>query len=374
MVRTIAAALLCGGCTLIVDHQLSQNPGGCGELIFLDGTPNNGGQYFHSGVTAPTFRGAAFPPASKTPDNFGATLAFLSGAGLEFAGGLTGDTVYLRPEPNYTATSMSPTPGHEGPGGFGCAEAVAATYDSLRDRTSLQLIAGGCGDDLAYDGGTFSGAPAALAPAVAWAALPDGGGIVAAVVGSQGEACAETFPLTCFPPQGGAVAGGGERRVDSLTDAQGQPIWMVSTAGADVRLYSADFASSTAVVGWSGPIAALAADVGAALRINAGHLQAQIFDVTGAARGAQFDADLGDAAAHGLEIARFGTTPVLRAAWIGGDGRARIATFDATVAASPQLATPALVCGSQGASFVAPLSSTTAAVLLGDALYLRHVD
>ncbi len=374
MVRAIAAALLCSGCTLIVDSQLAANPGGCGDLIFLDGSPNNGGVRYHSGVTTPSFRGPAFPTANRSPDNFGSTLAFLSSGALDFVGGSIGDAVYVRHEENYTPTSASLAPGHEGPGSFPCAEAIAATYDSLHDRTNLQLLAGACGDDLSYDGGTYSGAPATLSPAMAWAGTPDGGALIASVLGSQGQACPEAFPPGCFPPQGGAVAAGGARRLDALLDAQGQAAWIVSTEGADVRLYNTSFGGSIGVVAWSGPIAVLASDVGIAVRIDTGHLQAQLFDATGAKRGGQFDKDLGDASAHALEIARFGTSPILRAAWLGGDGQARIATLDATVAVAPTLGAASIVCGSQGASFVAPLSTTTAAVLVGDALYLRHVD
>lgn len=370
----IAIGLLSCSCTLIVDHQLSAAAGNCSDLIFLDGTPNNGGQRFHSGVTAPAFRGPAWPQAGKTPDGFGGTLAFLSGGALELAGGTLGDAVYLRPETNYTPTSAAPSPGHEGPGSFGCAEVMAANYDALHDRTSLALIPAGCGDDVPIDGGTFSGLPASLSAAVAWAGAPDGGGLVATLLNSQAQVCPESFPVSCFPPHGGTVVGSGERRVDSLIDAQGAAFWIVSTDGADVRLYDTTFAGRISVVPWSGPIAALAADVGIAMRIDSGTLAAQIFDVTGGLSGPEFHASLGDPAAHALEIARFAMTPVLRLSWIGGDGQARVANFDATSATAPRLSTPAIVCGSKGASFVAPLSSTTAAVLIGGALYLRHVD
>jgi hypothetical protein len=164
------------------------------------------------------------------------------------------------------------------------------------------------------------------------------------------------------------------RRVDALIDAQGQPIWIVSIEGGDTRVYSANFAGETSVVSWGGAIAALASDVGIAMRIQSGELQAQIFDATGRKNGNEFHTTLGDATVHGLEIARFGTSPILRVAWIGGDHRARVANFDATIAAAPVLGAPSVVCGSDGASFVAPMSTTTAVVLKGDALYLRHVD
>jgi hypothetical protein len=375
MVRALAIAMLCGGCTLIVDHQLSANPGGCSsDLPFTDGTPGNATR-FHSGVSVLSFRGAAFPPAGGNPANYGATLAFLYNTGLELAGGVTGDTVFIRNETNFTPTWASTTPGHEGPLSFGCAEVVAATSDTLHSRTSLQLIAADCGNDLFYDGGTYTGAPESLSPAIAWANTPDGGSMIATVVGGRGQACPETFPPTCFPPTSvPTLTAGGLRRVDALIDAQGHPIWIVSNEGGDTRIYSANFAGETSVVPWGGAIAALASDVGIAMRIQSGELQAQIFDATGRKNGNEFHSTLGDATVHGLEIARFGTLPILRIAWIGGDTRARVANFDATVAAAPVLGTPSVVCGSNGASFVAPMSTTTAAVLKGDALYLRHVD
>jgi len=374
MVKVIAIAMLCGGCTLIVDHQLSANPGGCNsDLPFTDGSPGNA-QRFHSGVSVLSFRGAAFPPASANPVNYGATLAFLSNGGLELAGGATGDTVFVRNETNFTPTWASTTPGHEGPGGFGCAEVIAATSDTLHNSTSLQLIPAGCGDDSSYDGGTYTGAPESISPAIAWANTPDGGSI-ATVIGGRGQACPETFPSTCFPPTSvPTLTAGGVRRVDALIDAQGHPVWIVSTEGADTRIYDTNFANPTSVVSWGGPIAMLASDVGIVMRINSGNLEAQLFDATGAKRGGEFHTVLGDSTVHGLEIARFGTSPILRVAWIGGDTRARVANFDATVAATPVLGTPSVVCGSDGASFVAPMSTTTAAVLKGDALYLRHVD
>ena len=374
MVRALAICLLSAGCTLVVDHELSKQAATCPDLIFLDGTANNGGQHFHGGVSAPSFRGPAFPPAGQTVDNYGSTLTFVADGGVQLVGGFEGDSVFLRPESNYAATSASSTPGHYGPGNFGCAEVVAANYDTLHDRTSLQLLAAGCGEDAAFDGGTFSGAPEALSPAVAWAPAAGGGGQIAAVLGSQAQVCPESFPPTCFPPHGGAVSGGGARRMDALLDAQGQPVWIVATEGVETRLYSPNFAASIGVASWAGPIAAVAADVAIVMRIASGQLDAQLFDATGAARGPEAHTPLNDAAAHGLEIARLGLSPVLRIAWIGGDGKARVASYDASVATAQRLGAASIVCGSAGATFVAPTSTTTAAVLIGDALYLHHTD
>jgi len=374
MVRALAICVLSAGCTLLVDHELSKQAATCPDLIFLDGTPNNGGQYFHGGVSAPSFRGPAFPNVDQAVNNYGSTLTFVSDGGVELVGGFEGDSVFMRSEANYTATSASSTPGHYGPGGFGCAEVVGANYDSLHDRTSLQLLAAGCGEDAAFDGGTFSGAPEALSPAIAWAPSPDGGGQIAALLGSQAQVCPETFPPTCFPPHGGAVSGGGARRMDALFNAQGQPVWIVATEGADTRLYSSTFAGSIGAVSWAGPIVAVAPDVGIVMRIVSGQLDAQLFDATGSARGPEAHTPLNDAAAHGLEITRLGTSPVLRIAWIGGDGKARVASYDASVATAQRLGPASIVCGSSGASFVAPTSTTTAAVMIGDALYLHHTD
>ncbi|MFN2548851.1 MAG: hypothetical protein ABR567_15600 [Myxococcales bacterium] len=371
MVRLAAlfAGALAAGCTLVVNEELAS----CPDLIFLDGTPNNGGLRFHGGVSAPSFRGPAFPPPGQAIDNYGSTLTFLSAGTVEQVGGAVGDGVFMRAQ-NYSATSASSTPGHVGPGGFGCAEVVAATYDTLHDRTSLQLLASGCGEDAAFDGGTLPGAPEPLAPAVAWAPSADGGGMIASVLGSQAQACPESFPPTCFPPQGGAVPAGGARRMDSLLDAQGQPVWIVPTEGADTRLYSSDFAGSIAAVSWAGPVAAVGADVGIVMRIQAGELDAQLFDSTGAPRGPEAHTPLNDAAARGLEIARLALTPVLRIAWIGGDGKAHAAQYDASVATAQRLGSISTVCGSAGASFVAPTSTTTAAVVVGDSLFLRRVQ
>jgi hypothetical protein len=374
----IAAAAT--SCTWIVENQLSSrqplDAGPCNELRFDDGT-DAGGYVFHGGVTAPAFRGPAYPPAGRTADNFGSTLAFLVDGGVVTVGGYQSDQVFLRGQ-NYLATWVVPTPGHEGPGGFGCSEIFAATYDSLRDRTSYQLLNAGCGqtgqEDQSFDGGSFPGPPDPNGPALAWAGSGTDGGTVAVAFATLGESCPEVFPLSCFPPHGGSLTTGAGRRMDALVDASGQPVWMVAIAGADTRLYDAKFRGSIGAVSWAGPISALAPDVGVVMRIHSGQLEGQLFDSTGAKRANEAHFDLGDSAAHGLEISRLGTTPVVRAAWIGGDGWARVASVDFSSSTSPRLSTPALVCGSQGASFVGPTSATTAAVLIGEALYLRHVQ
>ncbi|HEX9576333.1 MAG TPA: hypothetical protein VF993_01170 [Myxococcales bacterium] len=381
--RIATAAALLASCTLIVEHQLSsQKPGGsdagCDELIFFVGSADDAGLYFHGGVTAPAFRGPAYPTPTKSAGEFGTTLTFVLDGGLAMVGGLEGDRLNFRLETNWTPTWAVPAPGHDGPGGpiynYGCTEVFGATYDSLRDRSSLQIIAAGCGDDLFYDGGTVSGPPDPLGPAIGWAALPDGGARIAVLLASQAQTCDETFPPSCFPPRGaGAVTPGADRRIDALVDPNGGgPLWIVSTGGGDTRLYDSVFGASAGVVSWAGPIAALAPDIGVTMRIVSGQLEAQLFDSTAARRGNEAHFDLSDSAAHGLEIARLGTAPSVRAAWIGGDGQARTATMDFSVATSPQLSAPAVVCGSQGATFAAPTSTTTATVLVGDSLYLRH--
>ena len=368
--RLFAICALAGGCTLVVQNELDQ----CPDLIFLDGTPNNGGQHFSSGVSAPSFRGPAFPRAGEDIGAYGSTLTFLSNGTVVQVGGQAGDQVFLRAQ-NATATFATSTPGHNGPGGFGCAEVFAASYDSLRDRTTLQLLASGCGNDEAYDGGTIVGAPEPEWPVLAWAPAPDGGGVIAAALFSQAQSCPESFPLSCFPPQGGSLSGGGPaRRMDALLDARGEPVWIVSTDLNDTRLYNADFTASTMAVAWAGPIAALASDVGIVMRINAGELDAQLFDSTGAPRGPEAHTALNDPGAHGLEISRLGTAPVLRLAWIGGDGKARAAQYDASNAGAQLLGAIATVCGSSGTSFAAPTSTTTVAVVVGSALHLRRVE
>ncbi len=397
------AALAAVGCTLIVDHELSgyttppdAGPtvcdGGscdagasCSDLVYLDGTPDAGGELFHSGVTAPAFRGAAWPPPLKTSTNFGSTLTFLRDGGLELVNGYEpnpaapGDLppVFLRSETSFTPTNAYPAPGHEGPGSFsfGCAEIIAATYDSLRDQTTWRLIPGGCAEDSTfYDGGLTTGGPDLQAPALGWGGYPDGGGVVAALFGTRAQACDEVFPLSCFPPHAGTVPATGARLIDSLVAADGMNVWVVTTAGSSTQLWSADFSTKVGspVVAWGGRTAALAPDIGIAMRIVSGSIEAHIFDSAGTLRGNPGNFALGDASAYGLEINRIGTSATLRVAWVGGDGQARVATLDASAPAALSLSTPAVVCGSRGATFVAPTSSVTAAVLVGDALYLRR--
>ena len=376
------AGMSAASCTAIVEHELSSrssdggfvDAGPCDDLIFLDGTPNDGGQFFHAGVTSPSFRGPAFPRAGRGASNFGSALTFQRDGGLELVGGFDPDQVYFRAEEQWVASGAVPGPGHEGPASFGCAEIIAWSYDSLRDTTAFQLVAGGCGDDsVFYDGGTTTGTPGLQAPGLAWGSLPDGGGVVAAFLGGRVEACNETFPLQCFPPQAIAIPTSGERRVDSLLTSDGANAWIVSAGGSgEVRLYRSDFGASTVVAPFAGPVAAIAADIGIATRLSNGHLETRLFNSSGAPVGVAASFDLGDAAAHGLEISRIGTTPSLRATWLGGDGQARVATLDTSVGGAPRLTQARIICGSQGASFAAPVSSTTSVVLLGDALFLRH--
>lgn len=387
--RTLAAGLLAlAGCTLIVDRELSNHcvgacadAGPCDELAFVDGT-SNGGQLIHAGVTAPSFRGPAFPPPQKTARNFGSTLAFVQDGGLQLVNGYESEPassdpppIFLRGETNFAATSVSPMPGHEGPGSFGCAELLAASYDALHDRTSFTVIPGGCYDDSNFaDAGSVAGGAAAFAPALGWAIGADGGSVVAALFGTSAQACDETVPFTCIPPRGGNVPAGDGRALDSLSAADGSPVWLVTTAGAGVQLFRSDFSQpiGAPVVPWAGRTAALAADIGIAVRLVAGRLDAQVFDATAALRGAPASFSLSDASAHALEVSRILATARLRIAWLGGDGKARVATLDASAPAAITLSAPVEVCGSQGASFVAPLSSTVAAVQVGEALYLRR--
>ncbi len=375
--RLAGAALvaLASNCTLIVDNELSK-PGGCAEIAASDGTPGSA-LVFHSGVTAPSFSGPAFPSPGKSASNFGSTLAFLRDGGLALAGGLEGDAVFFLGKPEYTPTLAVPAPGHEGPGLFGCSEIFAETYDSVHDRTEVKLIPGGCSDDGSFiDAGVFPGSPSAQGAALGWAGSPDGRGTIAALLGAKAQACAEIFPLTCIPPSGNTLPLSGQRRVSSLTAPDGSIVWVVATDSL-VQLWRADFGQAIGVPIASGSparIAAIASDLGIAARIEAGRLRTQIFDVKGDPAGTDGNLDLGDSGAHALEMARFGSVAKLRLAWLTGDGQARVATLDATSPASQQLVGAVDVCGSKGASFVAPTTPTTAAVLIGDALYFRHVQ
>src|SRR5213075_922552 len=67
MVRLLVLFFALSGCTLIVQNELDS----CPDLVFTDGSPN-GGQHFQGGVTAPSFRGPAFPPACPAHGSPGA--------------------------------------------------------------------------------------------------------------------------------------------------------------------------------------------------------------------------------------------------------------------------------------------------------------
>src|SRR5206468_623114 len=79
-------------CTLIVDHEISPRPppppppppdaGPCGEEIFLNGSPNDAGEYFHGGVTKASWHGPAFPREGFDPSGHGAVMAFLHDGGV----------------------------------------------------------------------------------------------------------------------------------------------------------------------------------------------------------------------------------------------------------------------------------------------------
>ena len=374
--KVLAAALAAAalGCTFIVDNELSK-PLGCDEIPLSDGSPGNT-RLIHSGVTAPAFSGPAFPTLNRATTSFGSTLAFLRDGGLELAGGLEGDAIFFRAEDQFTPTAAFPAPGHEGPGYFGCSEVFTASYDSLRDRTEMRLIPGGCVDDsLFIDAGVYPGQPQLQAPALGWGQAADGGGVLAAVLGTQAQACGEVFPSPCIPPSSGTVPVAPSRLVSSLTAQDGSIVWIVAT-DSSVQLWNADFTKPIGgPVASGGPvrIAAVAADIGIAVRIFNGKLQSQLFDAAGQLVSVAANLDLGDPGAHGLELAHFGTAPLLRLAWLTGDGQARTATLDATSPAAQRLVGAANVCGSKGASFAAPTTTTTAAVLVGEALYFRHV-
>ena len=370
--RLLALLLLAPACTLLVDNELSK-PGGCDELSASDGTPGSS-VVFHAGVTTPAFSGPAYPTPGKQESSFGSTLAFLRDGGLDLVGGTQGESLFFKAEEQHTPTAIFPGPGHEGPGSYGCSEIFAATYDPLRDRTDVRLVPGGCADNSVFlDAGVFPGQVEGAA--LGWAGSPDGGaGAVAALLGARAQSCDEVYPLSCIPPSGGDLPPSATRRVSALTAADGAPVWIVAS-DTQVQLFSKDFRSAIgAPVASGGParVAAIASDIGIAVQIAGGKLQTQVFDAAGRTAGAAGSFDLGDAAAHGLEIARFGTAPRLRVAWLTGDGHARLATLDATNPAAQQLVSPVTVCGPAGATFAAPLTPTTAAVLIGDALYFRR--
>lgn len=380
-------AAACAACTLIVEGQLSSHgdagpgdagPADCGEQPFLDGREDGGGLFFHQGVSQVRWHGPAFAPDGREPANFGSTLTFLADGGLVFGGGAP-DGIYLRDFRELTPTLAYPSGGHEGGGGYGCAELLVATFDPLHDRTTWRLAPGGCGDDgVFYDGGTTTGAPEGQGPALGWVANPDGGtGTIAALYGGRAQACPELLPFTCVPPQGAAVAPGGARSVDGLFDAQGQPVWAVTTFPAsgpgDTALWSGDFGSSQpAVVAWAGSIAVMAQDVALTARITSGQLQALLFDSAGAPRAAATLIPLGDPGAHDLRIARFGGTgTTAMATWIAGDGTARSGTLDVSTPSTVTLTGVKQLCGSAGATFVAPMTASTIAVQAGESMALR---
>jgi hypothetical protein len=380
MVRALVAlAALCGGCTLLVEHELSSRAsgGGCEERIFLNGSPNDAGLFFHSGVTKVAWHGPSFPPGADAT-YFGATLAFLADGGLEVAGGFR-EEVNFRDLSGVTPSAAFPVGGHENTNGFGCSEVLAADYDSLHDTTHWRVVPGGCADDSTfYDGGATTGSPEAQGAALGWAPQPAAGGTLAAMFGGRAQSCADSFPVSCVPPQGAFLPAAGTRKLDSLTSG-GQIFWVVSifpaTGDGETRLYSGDFAGTAPgpVVPFGGSVALLAADVGLSARIVLpGKLRLQFFNATGQPGFGGGDLELNDVGAHSAEIARFGGGGTqVRAAWIGGDGQARTANIDASSPSAPVLSGVKVVCNSAGATFVAPMTQTITAVLVGEGLYLR---
>lgn len=385
MVKTLGALLLCcTACTLIVDRELSSRadggPGssGCAENPFVDGSPGGGGPFFHSGVDRVRFHGPGFPAVNVSDVRpFRSTVTFFFGGALELAGGAD-EQVGIRTEENFRPTVALQTGGHVGPGSVGCAEILAGNYDSAHNLTQWQLISGGCDDDsIFHDGGVTAGAPLATVAGVGWAPDADAGGLFASVIGSAAQDCAETYPLSCFPPgvsgpPAGSVDGGpGVLDVDGMITPSGAAVWAV-TGASSVALYSADFTRSTLALGATPgrpTTTLLASDVAMTASLANGRFVATSYDTSGAPI-TNWNVDLGDPGAHDLHIAHFtGDGSLVRAAFIGGDGAARYAAFDtAQAGAAPAVH---LVCGGAGASFAAPMTPLTTLVQVADGLYLR---
>jgi hypothetical protein len=374
-VRILAAlALVAAGCTLLVERELSR----CDENKFLEGSPDGGGFYFHQGVTQVAWHGPGFAPLNAEVSNYGTGFGFLVDGGLRLVGGFT-DGVFVRDESSAAPNIAYIPPAHYGPGGFGCLEGLAATYDPLRDRTSWQLNSSGCANGFVFDAGVTQGTPASQGPALGWAHAPDGGGIIAALYGNRAEICDEVFPLSCLPPKGVFLAPGGQRSVDGLIASDGGVVWVVTvappTGDGETRVYSQDFKGAGLIVPWAGSVTVMDSDVALVARINQGQIQAQLFDATGAKRGPTSTIDLNDSGARGLLIARFGGAgATARAAWIDGDGRARAGVLDLSSPGQLTLRSQQTVCQSAGASFAGPIAPTTVVVQKGDGLYLRPVQ
>lgn len=384
-------AAACGACTLVVENRLSSHadagpgdagPADCGEMPFYDGRDDGGGETFHQGVAQVRWHGPAFPPDGREPANFGSTLTFLADGGLVSASGAH-DIVYMQDLRELHPTLAIPVGGHEAGGGYGCSELLAATYDPLHDRTSWRLVPGGCVDEEIFydggipDGGTTSGPPEEQGAALGWVANLDGGtGMLAALYGGNGQSCREEIPFTCVPPKGAVVSLGGARSLDGLLDAQGRPVWAVTTFSAigagDTQLWPNDFLAPLSVVPWAGSITLMAQDVALAARITDGQLEALLFDSTGAQLAVATLIPVGDPGAHALQIARFGGTgTTAMATWIAGDGTARLGTLGISNPALVTLTGVKELCGSAGTTFVAPMSNGAVAVQAGESMVLR---
>lgn len=429
--RTISAlffGLALGACTLIVDQELSKHPpqqagsdagdagdagpdaGGdagpdagpdagedagpdagedagedagpdasCPEAPFLDGTyADGGGPVIHADVSAVRWHGPSFPPpggADSTPHR--GSIVFLVDGGLGLGAGVA-DDVYVRFEENDRPALVVGGGAHVGPLNYGCVETLGGQYDALHGVTSWDLVPlGGCGGDAVdWDGGSTSGAPETQLPAVGVAPAPDGGAFVAMVLGGAAQRCDEVdpFPLACWPPSGpGAVSSSSFFSIDGLLGSDGNPVWAVSGPSA-VQLYPADFGAPGGLVvsGQTAPsVTPVATDVALAASIGSGHLLLTLFGID-AHIVATADIDLGDTGASGLHVAHFdGSGATAKAAWIGGDGQARVATIDFTAPAAMTLSAPQVVCQSAGATLAAPMTPAQTVVQVSDGLYLR---
>ena len=407
----IALAVACASCTLLVDSELARHvqsgppdagpdaggdagidagpdagpDAGCDDLAFQDGVID-GGVHFHSGVGRLTFRGPAIPSAAIfSPENtFPSTLGMATVDSIVVAEGIEGILPFYR-SVIFAADTVIAAPGHEGPGHFGCEELFVGSYDHFNQWTVWTFFPGGCGDNsLAQDAGIIPGRGRAAALGIAENA--DGGSTLGFVIGGAGAACEEAdFPVPCIPPKGGAVAASGALRLEGLTQPDATHAWALATTPldggpGDVRVYADGFtrlapaspADGGPTVSFAGPVVALDFNVAIVLTLSSGTLIGQPFDATGALRGGAISLALADPAAHSLEASRAtgSAGSVVNLAWLGGDGQAHFARLDLTN--TPRISRgPAAVCGSAGAVFAAPLSSTQVAIQIGDAVYVR---
>lgn len=360
-------------CTFWVQGELDRQTAadaGCPDYPFSDGSPDSG-FFLHTGVLGVSFAGGSAPPATGAVADLldGTLIVRLADQAVLVFGHPGSDSI---PAP---LSDAWPVGLHQGYQGGSCVEVLAAEYDSLRLKTTWSLYNLFCGDPQ-LDAGTTNGLPSLQAPAVGFAANPDGGaGQVAILFGAAGAACTEDAAIPCFPPDGGTPSfGGGPRQLLGLVAADGTAAWLVAEQAPSpgVRLHGPAFQPVGApLLAVAARLAPLASDAALALYLEGTTLRGQVVDVAGRKLGSAAAFETGTAGAQALEVTPVGGGRV-RAVWRNAAGAVFTARADFSNSAAPTLGPVGAVCGPAGAAFAAPLSDTRIAVLgpSGD-LHLR---